>query len=1168
MGHLFANFNATKQPAISIMQYIINATGEMDRIFVDTVLNVFWDLSMALYYEVNVDLKVDVVQVPAPYNSYLDLLAPKQNLTVLAKQFYTFIGDVVSSNTKIVNASSTRLFELFKRYVQVDGSILACRLKQILGDASNAEFEVSMTLEGFVGSKGDPESEIYHPFSSQTYIVFSKVFANMTHVSELGFKQQLEDIVLELCLFNKDMFFENCIKVFLRLHDHLNDDLKEFFHKLKDKRQLKDALLNLDFKKMTHSERASVLKFLKSGLIVLYYSTKGQKNKNFVLSKQNFILDFVSGLPLADRKPIVDKFFSYVGFEIEELSRPSDELVKVLCRKSLKTVDKLLNFVKLLVKNFGILASDYSAVLVRSLIELFEFYTVLGDKLRAEGENSSTAGLASKAKNIRKQTLELITTFYIAFPDLDFTEVTKRLIDLLKPQIDLIGQSEVSAVQKVAKLFFIWSELETYKLIFVENPHLLQNFIPILGSPQVIRSFAERIFDFINRLLHYNGNEHMWKDTVHILKARLKLNAFEVDASVTDDSFLFTSNEATQGRLSIIGRRIIETHSNLILGQLNAYCQTEKALKGKKYIPSEGFVSTVEQIVSLSSLIDQKSLGTSLVLLRENLNPSKINSKVVENPYEDAQRLLKRQKYRSSVVKTFGLVATILQRYTSNTRFFTEAIMDLFAELADPELFMEIKHFVVAVKNNEAYVHLRPALSLIDEIFSRSKKIENDLNYDIVYSQLEAAEALVAQHNDENVEILLIAAFRLLTSKDKSVRTQSLKLYQIFLSKAAAQSANDLTLRILIRVIDHIRRFVNRPLPQDEQVKYVVSLITNYVEFANNPETQEKYPSLPFISNNVNEMARVLPDLTDLRLTYRISQLNLLCGSAQQIDYDFAVQLVLPLLENLLFSKLKDQQASHMPAAIKNNNVVNYANATIDVVHHLTRGFTVGQVVAYIVKKANLIKKQAMFGEIIAKVMSRMLNHLSGIQADQSADGAKVRKLTTNVLSTLKKMLYEKDKEDKKAQPALCESILKIIKIGGEQLFRAEFGKLVNQSTGLIKNKESRNKGLKLLHTLSSLAGFGHFGVVLDAIKEQLAQQKNIRNYALRYVIDRLLTGDPKTHEGKLDHCIKDIVECVKEEAFHEFFDDRAEERGKKISNAKSIVKLLGSVASMETGVS
>ena len=325
---------------------------------------------------------------------------------------------------------------------------------------------------------------------------------------------------------------------------------------------------------------------------------------------------------------------------------------------------------------------------------------------------------------------------------------------------------------------------------------------------------------------------------------------------------------------------------------------------------------------------------------------------------------------------------------------------------------------------------------------------------------------------------------------------------------------------------------------------------------------------MPYISSNLDKITQFLPDFTDLRLTHRISQLNTLTLTVKNLDYDFTVQIVLPLLENLVFAKLQDQKSAYMPASAKNNNIVNYTNATIDTVYHLTRDFTVTQLVAYLTKKANLIKKQTLFGETVPKIISKVLNHLSGIDSNDATTGVKVKKLTANVLPILKKILYEDKKEEKKPQAALCESILKVIRIGGEQIFKAEFGKLVNQSITLLKNKETRAKGLKLLHTICSLAGFDNFGTVLEGIKEQLSSQKSVRNYSVRYLLDRLLTGDPNTHTGKLDYCIKDIIQFVKEEAFAEFFENKIEEKGKKLANAKAITKFIGSVASMDKGVS
>ena len=1168
LGHLFANFNATKKPIISIIQYIVNNDTSEENLFMDHVISIFWNLCLVLYYEFNIDVKDNIARLDEALSEYNELIAVQQNSYILAKQYFGFIGDILSSNTKIVNSKAEVFYDMFKCFLSIDDSTIAVRLKKLLGIKLPVNSKQT-NIDEFIKHNGEPEAQSYHIFNSQIYLVFSNMFGSMTRINEFEFKHEIEKIVLELCLYNREVFFENCIKIYLRIHEYISDEVKEFFHSLKNKRQLKDTLLTLPFEKMTQTERSAVLRFLKSGLIVMYFSTKGQKNKNFILSKQNFILDFISGLPSKERKDIIDHFFSYLGFEMRTIEQQSEKLAHLLCNKNIKHVEKLLKFMKLLVKNFGILAKDYSTILLNFLIEIFDFYTQVGSKNKKEGahETNSRHSFAAKVKAVKRNTFDILTIFYISFPELDYSIITKRLLELIKPQIDTLQYNEVSNIHKIAKLFFIWSELETYKINFIEHSYLIPSFIPILSSKNITSSFAEKIFEFLNRLIMYNGNFNLYKNNEQFLKQKLLGMGLVHDASMKDDSYLYVHNRILNSNVSIIGEKLIHDHSNLILTQLNGYCRKEKNLKGKKYVPSDGFILAVEQVVSLSHFIDQNSLGMSLELLKENLDPSKINTKVTGNPFDDAQKFIKRQKYKASLLKTFALVSRILEKYTVDPNFFLRTIMNLFIELSDPELFMELKPFVVAVSSNQAYKHLLPSLRILMEIFSKSKKIENDLNYDIVYTQLEEAQQIIDEHDDENVELLLMIALRLLTSKDKSVRTQSLQLFKVFFDKATRGPKNENTSSVLTRITDHIKKFVNKPLPKDEQVKYLISLIVSYIEFTQTPLVQEKYPDLPYMTDNLADTKRFLPDFTDLKLTYRISQMTVFISTIGVVDYTFAIQVLLPLLENLLFSKLQEQQDSHMPAASRNNNIVNYANITIDMVAHLTQSFTATQIVAYVTKKANFMKKQLMFGETVAKMISKVLNHLNSLDSNAPVNKPKIKKLTTGALPILKKILYEDKRDNKKPQPALCECILKLIRLGGEKIFKAEFGKLVNQSTVLVKNKETRNKGLKLLYTISNLAGFENFGVVLDDIKEQLGQQRNVRNYSIRYLLDRLLTGDPNTHTGKLDHCVKDLILFIKEEAFAEFFDDRAEDRGKKMANAKAIIKLLGSVVSLDAGV-
>ena len=87
LGHLFANFNATKQPSISMLQYIMNNNDNDENQFVEQIINVFWSLSLVLYHEVNIDLKIDPIGFSEDLQQYSELIVAKQNIAILAKQF-------------------------------------------------------------------------------------------------------------------------------------------------------------------------------------------------------------------------------------------------------------------------------------------------------------------------------------------------------------------------------------------------------------------------------------------------------------------------------------------------------------------------------------------------------------------------------------------------------------------------------------------------------------------------------------------------------------------------------------------------------------------------------------------------------------------------------------------------------------------------------------------------------------------------------------------------------------------------------------------------------------------------------------------------------------------------------------------------------------------------
>ena len=1230
LGHLFVNFNATKKISFVIINAILNSKNQITDRLGKELLIVFWGLTISIQEKVS--FKEDGVYLGEhkELKRLEGLLTKKKLNCVILSQFYNFIGDTLGTNSNFINKNANDLFGSFVEFIRKDKSVIGRKILRSISneenkEKSNNQLNSEEDLTDLFISNMSRDKNKDQP-KSIIYINYLKIFSMMSSFSKKEFTDDLEKSILELIMFNKDNYFESCVKIYLRINNEILDSHRDLFNSLKDIKALKNTLLNIRMNDLTESEKELYKKFLKSALISLYFTSKGQKNQSYVLGKQSAILSFISNFHSTERSLFMNKFFDFLGFNIEVLKSDSSYFNVIMMKEGVSSIIRLINFTKLVLKNFGITAKDYAKTLFTLFMNIFNFFTAVIKKIKEKGSNENISNETKRIKMIRKIVLDLIIDFYITFVDVDYDEETQTLIKLLRPRLVVLHKLPIASSSTVVKLVSVWSEVEVYKIYLLNNPDVFIDTVKTLNSEQTTNIQAKKIITVITNLLTYNGRDDQYNLSSSKFDSVFNKNNFTFNIDSQNNKLLYYKDNKIDQRISIIGKHLVESNSSFILKTFNEYVMREREIKGNKYMPSESFFDLIRLVINVCTIDNQAELETCLSLFKSILNPKLINAKTTENFGDSAKLYVLKGNSKESFISLFHLIGVILAKYKKDRRFFINTVMNLFVGLNEPELFMSLGEIVNSVLTNDLYSSIETPLLLLKTILTKGTKVDDNLNYDIIYTHLKGMEGLIEEFDYENTEVFLMTLYRLLRVKDLSIKRQALSLFEKYLqnNKSKDNLTKEQHKAIIERVVSCFKNMIKTRLPQDEVFKYSLLFFSSYLSSLKNFDL-----NLPYSDLSVLEKDGMLIKLIDLKILNRIPALNTLDELLEEhyISYTSLNDILLPLIENLMFSKFDEISNRYANSAIQNSNFINYSNKTIETVQKILSKFEPSQMINYIVKKANFLKKSRSYQDLLVKLISRSLTTFSSKSSledvvrkvdfemrnktkeilekeglfsslykktkdtvvqkdkkkeenvDKNKNKSMVNKLKLSVLPSLKKLLYNKSQSsDMKIKSNLSDAVLKIIRLSNLQDFKREFERLVSELSDLLKSRQSkeREQAMKILFNMAALNGPYFIHLIIEGLISNLKEirHKHTRNFTINYLLERLVikkdyTVDLEFNTGCLDYCIDPILHCVIEESFSDMHEEKTDDnfkgKGKEIRKHKSkgIIKAIGSVVDL-----
>ena len=1212
---------------MSLINIILNQKNDAINRLTKEILTIFWGLSLSVHNEINLDKELILCDSKGNESQkLLELLFKRRPRSVTQIQYYGFIGELISMNAGFINRNADTLYNCFEMYVLNDISIISQKIRKTFEseeteDDSSDTRDKNQLINSFMAKLKEREESSWKSAKTIIFVNFLKLFSNMTKITDKPFKNKIEASILELCMFNKENYFEYCIKIFLRINSEILDGHRDLFNSLKDTKALKNTLINFKWDKLTQTETELYLKFLQSSLITLFFTSKGQKNKSYMMSKQNAILNFIADLPIEHRKTFVNRFLDYLGFNTETLTNNLDNPFFLIEKQSVSAMIKFVNFVRQMVKNFGIMARSYAETLFSAFVSIFDFYTEINERLKVMDEDEENLNInKKKVKQIRKLVLDLLIDFYICYVDVDYEDNGDKLISLLKPRLEIIHNLPIASTAHILKLVTVWSEIEVYKLNFLKHPYILESVIRMIDSEQSDTQQSNKVLKLLINVILYSGKDDQYQLKSGVFEEEFNKNSLNFGTTDEGNKLLYEKSNGGQ-RISIIGRCLIERNSNTILKLINNFNKKEKEERGSKYIPSDSFLELVKIMMTACDINDQEELGICLDLFKSILNPKVINSKTLEKQKDSAQLYVLKEKSKAVFLSLFELVAAILQRYTGDKRFFTNVVMNLFIELKDVDLFLSLDTILKAAVSNPLYSSLSVPLLFLRDILTKNKKMDDNLNYDVIYERLEEIETKFLDFDQENMEIFLMTTYKLLKVKDLSVKRLSLSIFTKYFDNVKNSQIDDSTRNIILRLINNFKSTVKAQLPSDEKFKYILLFFNAYLIFNSQVPLDLPYKDLVVFAND-----NLLISLIDLKLLNRIQALNKINDilANQAFSYPSLSGILLPLIENLMFSKL-DEFDNKYNNSIQNSHFINYSNKVIESVQQLTLQYSSSQIINYIIKKVNFLNKGDIYADLLVKLISKGLSNFSdksslqdivkkidaemrrksknliekdslfltlykkdakkdeanrveetGMEIEEAPQESELKKLRKHALPALKKLLYTKKEDaDIKSKPVLCDAVLKIIRLSGIGNFKREFARLVSELGGMMKSKQAkvRNQAIKVLFNIAVLNGpfFIHF-IIEGLIKDfKEVRHRHIRNYTISYLLERLVIKRDYTEElpfeiGNLDYCMKSILFCIVEESFSDMYDEKQDDnfKGKskevKQYKSKNLMKVIGGI--------
>ena len=275
--------------------------------------------------------------------------------------------------------------------------------------------------------------------------------------------------------------------------------------------------MTVELKSLTQFETRQFLELATPILTHEYFNLKGQKNKQNVIAKQRFILNFVSNLPALEIDAVFESFLD--NLDANFISSKID-CGEIFAGPSFGMATKLPGLLEIAVNTLGLQITHLVPRIMDFLTQVFDVLSFAQKKL--DSQNGVEKRLLKIIKTHRRKIVDLFIKIYSKFIEIDFDGFTQQILCSCFKRIEKSKSQSEKKMDNLTKLLLLFSEFEKFKAYFLEYPHILPGLMSYLSLPRVSKILAQKMNDLLlNMIQFYSGvNLNMQNETLRILETK------------------------------------------------------------------------------------------------------------------------------------------------------------------------------------------------------------------------------------------------------------------------------------------------------------------------------------------------------------------------------------------------------------------------------------------------------------------------------------------------------------------------------------------------------------------------------------------------------------------------------------------------------------------------
>lgn len=920
---------------------------------------------------------VSISQLLDSYSKILSMNVEIGNFhfDLISDHFYGFINQKSNKITKRVSEKMSMLD--LKEKVHFESS-------QFEIEISQNELINQFITSGLNSLEKDDFASKCRANDHKYFFSFVDVFAKMSKFKNDNQKNIIRVIFEESVKISKE-FYAIGVKGLLKLNENWPSSIREFFIKFFERNDLRECLLMIDLKSLTKSEFRDFMQILMPILINLYFNIRGQKNKQTVISKQRLILNFLSNLTTNEIKNAIGLFLEHIQ---ANFLQKSANFVELFASLTFGGAAKMFGLVELSIQNFGLQVVSIIPQLMHFLTNVFDFLAVC--KQSIGNPTNKEKRVLKVIKVSRRKIVELFIKIYSKYVELDFDCFTSQIMNSCLQRMEKVTTGKVNKIDNILKLVMVFSEFEKFKTYFLEYDHLLPVLLSYLKIKGVSIQLAQKIVDILLNLIEfYPGmDEQMRISTNSVLDS--KANLIGLSKNIKNDWFLI--NFDTGKEESLIGLEIINRNVDSILESIVTYFENTAVLPKRNQAINQPFIRNILIIILRKTQCQNQGLIDRIsTIFLEFLSPKQLQSlnpdKYSSNQNFNTEFQGKIESKIDHLLEVIDLIALTIRVKSNISDFFLKSIVPLLPHLSNTRILLGFRAIFESLLLNNSAEKIQPSINFLLKCLHTSRKIEQDLDYDILFEQLDDVSQTINNFDENNVRVICTFVFKLIGSHDLSVRIKSQEIFKTLMNTQLIIEPGRIVQRILLleSLFDLLPMVLKMVYHSEDCLKNYVEILIIFADFCE--ENASKMNNSSFRHAQILKDVKILQEsaffegFLNPKLSLKSIALNELLN-IHNLSNITCEKFLSPLIENILFFNL----AKHI-GDLKDNNfrvvsskksyLTHLINATSNVLKEFTKKLSFSKLVAYIYKKLNMLDLQKDFQQPILSILSAIFDNFA-----------------------------------------------------------------------------------------------------------------------------------------------------------------------------------------------